>query len=157
MPITLWIISFFISFVIMHFSGDDSSIFLSFAYSFLVFSMVGVIIFVPLIFLYFSHSKKNKNSMLEIEWTHFGNNFKYQDKDSAIEFSYKDISEVNTYLPYNLYTNNYSIGIIDSYFYYKIKFKDNREIFLSCIIINNLENYLPEHLFKKNEVFLAFM
>lgn len=101
----------------------------------------------PLLLLFFNYSKENKNSSLVVD----NGLFEFSKNKQQTKFISSNIDEVEVNISMTLFYNKQTFFLWDEYYYYVIKLKDGRNITITCLLCNDLENYIPSELFKKKK------
>lgn len=115
--------------------------------------MAGVIIWssifylVPLVFIHFSYYKTNKNSILTIS----EKRFLFSEKNELIEFGLNEIKKVVFNLSYTLYDRRFRWFFWDEYFYAQIYLKNGKNIFITCLLCDELETIIPLKLIRRKK------
>ncbi len=109
---------------------------------------------IPLLTFYFNYFKKDKNTLLTIE--NNGKNFNYQSCGMKISFNENDIKKVIFHLSPPLFDKRATRLFWDDYFYSEIY--TTKGIFkLSCLVINNLEEYINEEKIERKKVYFPLI
>lgn len=109
----------------------------------------------PAIIVHIQYLIKNKTSVLIVNQQK--NTFSYSGKHRSIEASFSDIAGLYHYASFGSGTGYYSWA---EYRFFRIVFKNNEELVISCLMVNDIKNKL-EAIFKlkatKRMRFICFL
>ena len=106
--------------------------------AFIVFSFFFLIDSLPTIIVHIQYLLKNRKSLLILNTETKELIFESQGKEK-LAYSFNDIISLDYYRSYGKGSGWHAFG---QYRYYKITFKDKTVIFITCLMINNIENTL---------------
>jgi hypothetical protein len=96
----------------------------------------------PGIYLYNEYLKFNKGAKFEI---HTGQGmFKYYDgDDKLIESTYRDIKQIDVYLPPNRYgSGGFQFISMEAFLYARFTLNDGREFYITCLMVPKLKDFV---------------
>lgn len=127
---------------------NDFNIFLKILKVLLLWTLI--VYLLPLLYLYFTYKKENKFTSLNF----FEGNIIVEDLNSSIKFSVKDISYVELNLSFPLFYNRHRLFFWDEYFYSKIVLFNGDYFYITCLLCDELEKFIPKELMlKKRRIF----
>jgi hypothetical protein len=118
---------------------NDSAFLLGFLFFF-------ILDILPTIILHIQYYLKNRNSVLILDTQ--SKTLNYSNNLETLTYKFNDISKLQYFRNYGKGSGWNSFGM---YRYYKIIFNDNNVIFITCLMINNIENTLEVLLALKAE------
>jgi len=98
--------------------------------------------------------KKDKETILTIE--NKGESFIYQNEGCKVTFTGKDIKKVILHLSPPLYEKRFTWLYWDDYFYSEI-FTEKETFKISCLVIDNIEEYIPEGKLERRKDFFPLI
>jgi len=102
----------------------------------------------PLLFLFFNYYKENKDVKLLISNDSSADS-SGSNEDSIIELSQSNILKIEKHLSYPSYDERMHWFFWDELFYYKIRFEDSTEVYVSCLLCDSLEVHFQNVPFEK--------
>jgi hypothetical protein len=106
-----------------------------------------IVYLIPLLIIYFDYYKSNNNSTFKIS----GKIFLYSENNEVIEFGINEIEKVVFNLSYPLFDKRIRLFFWDEYFYTQIKLKNGRNIFITCLLCDELEIIIPTNLIERKK------
>ncbi|WP_417859476.1 hypothetical protein [Xanthomarina gelatinilytica] len=109
---------------------------------------------IPLSIFYYNYYRKDNDTLLTIE-----NNTKtfiYHKGKTKISFTKEDVEKLILHLPPPLYDRRQSWLHWDEYFYSEIITK-NHSFKISCLVINNLKDYIEEEKIERKKVYFPLI
>lgn len=106
-------------------------------YAYILFFIILFDIF-PTILVHIQYLLKNRSVILAIDKD--VRELTYNSPLRVLKYSFDDIHTVQHFASYGGGAGVYSFG---EYRYFKIIFKDNVEVIITCLMINNIKNILP--------------
>ncbi len=102
---------------------------------------------IPLLILYFNYKKVNKDSVLIIR----DESISLEDKSTQETFTVNEIEFIELNMSIPLYNKRIRLFFWDEYYYALIKLKNGKILFVTCLLCDKLEEFLPEELFLRKE------
>jgi len=106
-----------------------------------------VLYLIPLLILYFNYSKVNKNNVFIFD----KESIIFNDGVNKNNFKLEDIECIELNLSIPLYNKRYRLFFWDEYFYALLKLKNGKKLYITCLLCDELEKFIPKHLFKRKE------
>jgi len=106
------------------------------------------VFFIPVIFLHIEYSIRDRTVSFQFIDS---NEFVYKKGNIETQFKLKDVSEVE----YFGETEGFNNLTIQNYSFYIIRLKNKQTLTLTRLTVGNLENFIPERLFRKNRRIFA--
>jgi hypothetical protein len=100
----------------------------------------------PTMILHIQYYLKNRHATFIMDSEQ--KRFSYEAPNSKLNYTFDDIASLEYYRPYGIGSGWNSFG---QYRYYKIMLKDKTEVFITCLMVNDIENTL-ENLFHKKAI-----
>jgi len=147
-PIILWIS---VTLTIAIFVAYIDNIYVAGKFFFLFLFVLGVFFIFPSLILYLNYRKSNKGTELNVMRNEKGINvFLYRSQNEEISFTEIEILECKAILSPPIYDRRIPFAFWDEYYYYIICL-ENRKIYITCLICNDLEKYVQENKIIKNK------
>lgn len=102
----------------------------------------------PLLLLFFTYYKENKDVTLLISNDSSRDNSS-SNEDSIIELDHSNILKIEKHLSHPSYDERMHWFFWDKFFYYKIRFEDSTELYVTCLLCDSLEVHFQNVPFKK--------
>ena len=115
----------------------------------------GVLYVLPLFILYFNHHANSKS--VEFSFEQEGNKFKYSSNKKNVTFTMDDIEKIELYLRPNMYEKFFELQYFGDYHYYRIFIKKRGAINISCLVCDEIEDFIPEKLIKRKKKYLPIL
>ena len=138
----------FICLWVVDFNSDFGLVFFIKAYLGLLLCQF-ILFILPAIILYKNYSKRDLHASLTIE--NDGEMFFFENAEIEFSFSKREIEKVIYYLTPPLYEDRMTWVGWDSYFYSKV-ITSKGTFIISCLLINNLEDYIDDDLSERRKV-----
>jgi hypothetical protein len=116
------------------------------------FSFYFIIDVLPTLILHIQYYLKNRNLKMEVDTN--SRKFEIVTSSKTFDYSFDDIISLDYFRPYGKGSGWNSFGM---YRYYKIVVKDGAEYFITCLMINDIENTLENLLRIKAEKHFKFI
>ena len=152
-PIVLGLLSSILIAVLLFFF-NNKNLYAAFEIFLIIFLFYFIFVGIPLFTIYFNYSKKDSTTILVVE--DFGQNFIYKNTLAEHRFKEEEIEKVIFYLPPPLFENRATWMYWDALYYFEIiTIKDSFKI--SCLVINNLEDYINEEKIERRKVYFPLI
>jgi hypothetical protein len=106
-----------------------------------------VVYLIPLLIIFFDYYKSNNNCTFKIS----EKGYLYSEKNEIIEFGINEIEKVVFNLSYPLFDKRIRLFFWDEYFYTRIKLKNGKNIFITCLLCDELESIIPTNLIERKK------
>jgi|SRR5450432_334708 len=116
------------------------------------YSFYFVIDVLPTLILHIQYYLKNRNTLMEVDTN--SRKFEITTSQKTFEYSFDDIISLEYFRSYGKGTGWNSFGM---YRYYKIATSDGARFFITCLMINDIENTLENLLHIKAEKHFKFI
>ncbi|UPQ80711.1 hypothetical protein M0M57_07685 [Flavobacterium azooxidireducens] len=138
-PILFWLIGPFILMIIIYMLKGYSIQTLSSSYLISIFTLIP---FFPLLVFIFFFNYKKHNGKSTFSLTDNYKKFNYKDLNSEIIFENSDIKKIFVYFSYPEYEKRTITAFWTEYYYVKIVLKNENNIIITCLLSDEIINYL---------------
>ena len=147
-PILFWLLGPFILMIIIYILKGYSIQTLSSSYLISIFTLIP---FFPLLVFIFYFNYKKHNGKSTFSLTENYKKFNYNDLNIEVVFENSDIEKIFVYLSYPEYEKRLITAFWTEYYYVKIVLKNKTKIKITCLLCDNIINYLDDSkiVFKK--------